>query len=172
MLSILCAKKLICREAKTETLSFHPNFDSHNVDHIFMTREEVMSSMSSTPSILRPPIPLGASAAITQPPPMPANEFCHNLVSSDVKQCQDLVVPSDVKQCHDDHMNPDVVVPVQDLVPVPLTSAVSKHLKCFHKNQVAGDKVIICNGVILVVAEHNCVCFVNHVCDAGEPVTQ
>lgn len=129
----------------TNALLFHPDFNGHNLDEIFTTREEMKTYMNSLPSPFSSSIPslvtptsLGSSAAITQPPSVPTNEFRHHLL------------PADVKKRYDDYMNPDVIVAVQDLVPFLITSTAPTRLKYFHETYIAGDKVILRNGAVLV----------------------
>ena len=126
----------------TEVLFFHPDFNGHNLDEIFTTKEEMMISMNSLPSMSSSSLPtvtsLGSSAAITLPPSVPTNEFRHHLL------------PDDVRKRYDDYMNPNLIVPVQELVPFLITSTSPTRLKYFHETYIAGDKVILRNGAVLV----------------------
>jgi hypothetical protein len=47
-------------------------------------------------------------------------------------------------------MNPDVVVPAQELLPFLIASMALQYPKCFHKTHITGHKVILRNGAVLV----------------------
>jgi nitrogen fixation protein len=68
---------------------------------------------------------------------VPSNEFRHNHL------------PSDVKKRYDDYQNPDIIVPVADLVPFLPTELCPTPLKYFHQTDIAGGKVILRNGGVL-----------------------
>jgi hypothetical protein len=128
-------------EVMTEQLYFHPDFNGGDLDQIFSTREEMIASINANPRSFVPgPVPVGSSAGVTQPPPVPTNEFCHSLL------------PSNMKHRHDNYMNPDVVVPICDLILFMATASAPQRLKHFHKTCIAGDKVILCNGAILAAS--------------------
>jgi hypothetical protein len=98
----------------------------------------IASVNANPPSFVPGPVPVGSSAGVTQPPPVPTNEFCNS--------------PSGLKDRYDNYMNPDAVVPVCDLIPFMATAAAPQRLKYFHETYVAGDKVILCNGAILAAS--------------------
>ena len=64
---------------------------------------------------------IGSSAAITQPTPPPTNEVRHHLLPSDVK-----------KRYDDQHQDPNIIVPIQNLVPFVATSARPPPCNFFH----------------------------------------
>ena len=134
--------------AVVSNLDFHPDFRGNNLDLIFTsqaewlsipTLESLLAMQSLTPS--KPTgstaKSFGSSAAITQPTSPPTNEFRHNLL------------PSDVKQRYDDHQDPNIIVPIQDLVPFAATTARPYPCNFFHQADIAGEKVIVRNGAVL-----------------------
>jgi hypothetical protein len=121
----------------TEQLFFHPDFNGSNLDMIFTSNQELRAFINAVSPSSYLPIPAGSSAAITQPPPVPSNEFRHHLL------------PPDVKDRYDDYMNPDIIVSVHELRSFLATSTTPKRLKYFHDTTIAGDKVILRNGSVL-----------------------
>jgi hypothetical protein len=122
-------------------LYFHPHFTGCNLDLISTTEMNLANASSATttgassPSAV-PSAAAGLSASITQPAAVPTNEFRHNLL------------PSDVKKRYDEYQNPDVIVPVVNLVPFAATpNQVSRSF--FHEPHIGGDKVILRNGGVL-----------------------
>ena len=79
------------------------------------------------------PTKLGVSNLI-----LPQAQFCHHLLLSDVKQR------------YHDHQNPNIIVPIQDLM-VPFAATLSRPLPCKYSHQpdIAGKKVIVRNGPVL-----------------------
>jgi hypothetical protein len=130
--------------AYTNNLHFHPDFQGNNLDLLFTTYEAMSNLKPKTPflgtvpsSTVSSSVLPGKSAAITQPTPVPTNEFRHHLL------------PSDVKKRYDDHQDPNIIVPIRDLVPFQPTPARSLSCKYFHQADIAGDKVIVLNGAVL-----------------------
>ena len=139
-------------EVITTGLIFHPLFKGDNLDYVATSVVDFPNTIKAIPSpssLERSPssleasssslgsTPLGTSASITQPSSWPSNEFRHNRL------------PSDVKKRYDDHQNPDIIIPVKDLVPFLATKASPTPLKYFHQPDIAGDKVILRNGSVL-----------------------
>jgi hypothetical protein len=133
----------------TDNLFFLPTFSGANLDHIHESEDDLndaiadaITNATAVPPVISAPAfsaPIGSSssAAITQPAPVPENEFRHHLL------------PPDVKKRYDDHQNTDKIVPVSDLVPFVATSTAKTPLNYFHETYIAGDKVILRNGQVL-----------------------
>eukprot|EP00978_Attheya_sp_CCMP212_P039393 scaffold204301_cov55-Attheya_sp.AAC.3 len=69
--------------------------------------------------------------------PISTNEFLHHLL------------PSDVKERYDNHQDPNVIVPVFELVPFIPTMFCTSPCKYFYQPNIAGEKVIVRNGAVL-----------------------
>jgi hypothetical protein len=123
-----------------ESLHFHPGFNGNNIDLIFTTNEEMMTQVTQQ-SVLPSPAgnaPASLPPSFTQPLlHVPTNEFRHNLL------------PPDVKKRYDDHQDPDVIVPVCNLVHFVATSFRTHPCKYFYQPNIASEKVIVRNGAVL-----------------------
>jgi hypothetical protein len=122
----------------TDNLFFLPTFSGANLDHIHESEDDLndaiadaITNATAVPPVISAPAfsaPIGSSssAAITQPAPVPKNEFRHHLL------------PPDVKKRYDDHQNTDKIVPVSDLVPFVATSTAKTPLNYFHETYIPG----------------------------------
>jgi hypothetical protein len=124
----------------TSALFFDPNFTGADLDQIHTSQDDLNDASPATVPVVVPRnIPSFPSpASFIQPTTMPStNEFLHHLL------------PSDVKQRYDDHQDPNVIVPVSDLVPFQATPYCLTPSKYFYQPNIAGEKVIVRNGAVL-----------------------
>ena len=113
----------------TSALFFHADFSGANLDLIFTTKEDMNNAVPAPSNTASFPGPSAApSASFALPTPLPANEFRHNLF------------PLDVKQRCDDHQDPNLVVPVSDLVPSIATTFCPLPCKCFFHSPTLLEK--------------------------------
>jgi hypothetical protein len=137
--TVLCGDTVVKIILRCDLLCFHPDCQGNDQDMICIAHAELQSVTIPAP----PPdgvtsMPANLSAAITQPAPVPRNEFRHKLL------------PSDAKQLYDDHQDPNIIVPVSQLVEFIPTPDCKLHRKCFHQPSIAGEKVIVRNGSIRI----------------------
>jgi hypothetical protein len=116
----------------------HPDYHGNDHDMIYTTHTKLQSVTIPAPvPVGVTSMPVNLSAAITQPAPVPTNEFRHKLL------------PSDVKQRYGDHQDPNIIVPVSQLVEFIPAPDCKLHRKHFYQPSIAGEKVIVRNGSVL-----------------------